>query len=219
MAAFAAAWAVGVGWVETDVQPTADGVPVLLHDDDLDRTTDGSGPVRSRAWAELSGLDAGSWFPGFAGQRLPALADLLATLRPGRNVLLEIKGPHTPAQLTAELTALDPVLPLVVLQSFEVAALAEIHRQQPDRPLGLLVGALHDDPVAACAAVGATGYHPDHLLLRQRPEVVDQVRGAGLTVLVWTADEPEDWAYLTGLGVDGIITNRPAELLAWQREH
>ena len=219
MAAFDAAWATGAGWVETDVQPTADGIPVLLHDDDLDRTTDGTGPVRAHPWAELIGLDAGAWFPGFAGQRLPALADLLASLRPGRHVLLEIKGPHTPAQLAAELTALDPVLPLVVVQSFEVQALAEIHRQQPDRPLGLLVEALHDDPVAACLAVGATGYHPDHRLLRGRPEVVEKVRDAGLTVVVWTADDPRDWATLTELGVDGIITNRPGELLAWQREH
>ncbi|MFZ0661211.1 MAG: glycerophosphodiester phosphodiesterase family protein, partial [Acidobacteriaceae bacterium] len=63
MPAFEAAWAAGCGWVEADVQPTMDNVPVLLHDQDLDRTTTGKGPVRSWSSRDVQSLDAGSWFP------------------------------------------------------------------------------------------------------------------------------------------------------------
>ncbi|MBE7163242.1 MAG: glycerophosphodiester phosphodiesterase, partial [Williamsia herbipolensis] len=70
MAAFSIAWDAGVPWTETDTQPSADSVPVLIHDDDVDRTTDGTGPVRELRALDLHALDAGSWFgEEFAGAR------------------------------------------------------------------------------------------------------------------------------------------------------
>ena len=81
MAAFSVAWAAGTSWVEADIQPTADGVPVVLHDDDLDRTTSGAGPVRETTARSVAGLDAGRWFGAqFAGERVPELGTLLAEL-------------------------------------------------------------------------------------------------------------------------------------------
>jgi glycerophosphoryl diester phosphodiesterase len=66
-------------WIENDVQPTKDGVPIILHDDTVDRTTNGSGLVRNLTAAQIAGLDAGSWFaPAFAGQRVPTLGQQLA---------------------------------------------------------------------------------------------------------------------------------------------
>ena len=85
--------------IENDVQPTKDGVPVILHDETVDRTTDGTGAIRSLTAAQVAGLDAGSWFaPGYAGLRVPTLAAQLDGLKTrGGNLLLEIKGAHPPS--------------------------------------------------------------------------------------------------------------------------
>jgi glycerophosphoryl diester phosphodiesterase len=105
----------------------------------------------------------------------------------------------------------------VLVESFEVEALRHVHELDPERPVGLLVHVLHDDPVAVCAELGAVAYNPDHRLLRERPEVVQELHAAGVAVVAYTADDPRDWAFLTDLGVDGIVTNTPGELLAWQQ--
>jgi glycerophosphoryl diester phosphodiesterase len=104
----------------------------------------------------------------------------------------------------------------VLLQSFEVPALRHVQSIEPRRPVGLLVEELHSDPVSVCAELGALAYNPRHTLLRERPELVADLHAAGMVVLVWTVDDPQDWAFLTKVGVDGIITNVPADLLAWQ---
>ena len=59
-------------------------------------------------------------------------------------------------------------------------------------------------------------YNPRHTLVRKRPEIVEDLHAAGIVVLAWTVDHPRDWAFLTEVGVDGIITNVPGDLLAWQ---
>jgi glycerophosphoryl diester phosphodiesterase len=226
MPAFEAAWAAGCAWVEADVQPTSDNVPILFHDGDLDRTTDGTGPMRERTAYEIAELDAGSWFTtgstrAFTGTPVPTLADLADTLGPTRSLLLEIKGAHTRDQVLAEISVVRASGwdDRVFFQSFEVQALAHVRSIDPDRPVGLLVEALDEDPVQACAAVGAIAYNPMHTLLRARPDIVPTLHAAGIAVLVWTADDNADWRFLTDIGVDGIITNRPAELLNWQQVH
>lgn len=223
MAAFRSAWSQGVQWLETDVQPTADLVPVLFHDDELDRTTDGTGSLRGAGLVRLSALDAGRWFsPEFARERIPTLHRFLSELPPDCRVLLEIKGPHTAAELIAELAVVRATRTAarVWLHSFEVEVLRELRQAIPGGFLGLLrEGELDDDPVAACRALGASSYHPDVRLLLDRPGIVAELHEAGISVLVWTADDPADWARLTELGVDGIITNRPVELVHWQRDH
>src|SRR4051794_4451175 len=99
--AFVAAWEGGARWVEADTRPTADGVPVILHDSTLDRTTSGSGPVRGHTAAQVTGFDV----VGLPGGRVPTLAALLAALSGDRAVLLELKGEHTSGQLSAVLAA------------------------------------------------------------------------------------------------------------------
>lgn len=205
-------------WLETDVQPTVDGVPVLLHDDDVDRTTDGHGPVRQTSYAGLRKLDAGTWFaPEHAGVRVPALSELLAALPDDARVLLEIKGPHTDAQLTAILDAVEgsDVDDRVLLQSFERDELARLHRMRPGRPLGLLTEQWDDDPVAACAAYDAIAYNPGYRLWRGRQKDLDRLHEHGIASAPWTADDPADWRWLDDMGIDAIITNRPAALAGW----
>jgi len=213
--AFEAAWLGGALWVETDVQPTADGVAVILHDDDVDRTTTGSGPVRRHTAAELSRLQ----IRGLPGARVPQLSGLLAMLDPDRAVLLEIKGEHT-VEETAHILAACAASghdERVFLQSFEVAVLQQVKTLAPARPVGLLVERLDADPVGRCRALGATAYNPEFREVIERPAVVTVLRAAGIAVAVWTSDDPAEWAALTAAEVDAIITNTPAELLAWQR--
>lgn len=219
--AFRAAWDSGATWLETDVQPSADDTPVLIHDDTVDRTTDGTGAVRALTDAQLRTLDAGSWFaPGAAGTRIPLLSELLAELPAAVHMLLEIKGDHTRAQLESVVTALErsQVHHRVVLQSFERPLLQILHRTRPDAPLGLLTGSIDDDPVATCRHHGAVTYNPGLALLLDRLELIDQLHRAGIAVICWTVNEPDHWQLLTDAGIDGMFTDRPADLLTWQAQ-
>ena len=214
--AFDAAWRDGARWVEADTQPTADGVAMILHDDDVDRTTTGSGPVGAHTAAELARLQ----IRGLPGARVPALADLLAMVRPDRAVLLEIKGAHSAEHLEHILAACraSGQDERVFLQSFEIPVLQRLGVLAPARPLGLLVERLDPDPVDRCRALGVVAYNPEYPEVIDNPGVVAELRAAGIAVAVWTSDDPAEWAALTTAGVDAIITNTPAELLAWQRE-
>lgn len=224
MAAFRACWEGGARWVEADVQPSADGVPFILHDDTVDRTTDGTGVLRAMTAQAAAGLDAGGWFaPEFAGATIPRLTELLAALGPDRRLLLEIKGEHGLEQVRTVLGLLADSghEAQVFLESFELPALRHVHTIDPDRGVGLLVEQVHADPVAACAEVGAIAYNPPTDAVLARPEIVGALHGAGIAVQVWpyghNSDDPAEWGPLTDLGVDGIITNDPAALVRWQQ--
>ncbi len=220
MPAFRAAFADGALWIETDVQPTADDTLVLLHDDDVDRTTDGSGAIRTLTAGAAAALDAGHWFGDeFSGTPIPGLVDLLAEITGDRRLLLEIKGEHTSEQLALLLDLIERsgTGARVLLQSFELPALRALRVLRPHDPFGLLVESIDADPVATCHELGATAYNPDVTELLRRPAVVAELHAAGIATTPWTADTPDEWDALTALGVDGIITNRPGELVAWQR--
>ncbi|WP_106848761.1 glycerophosphodiester phosphodiesterase [Blastococcus sp. Marseille-P5729] len=217
MPAFELGWR-SARWLETDVQPTADGVPVLLHDDDLDRTTDLTGPVRLAPYEQVRAADAGSWLdPRFSGTPVPTLQALLGALPGDGRVLLEIKGPHTDRQLAAVLEVVEAsdADDRVLLQSFERDELARLHRMRPDRPLGLLTVDWDEDPVATCAAYGAIAYNPDFRLWHGRQAELERLHAHGVSSTPWTVDEPADWRWLSDMGIDGIITNRPAALARW----
>ena len=132
-------------------------------------------------------------------------------------MLLEIKGEHTAEQVAVLLRATTAHDSQVLLESFEVDALRHVQAIEPTRPVGLLVEELDDDPVAVSRELGAVAYNPEYREILRHPEVVPRLRRAGIAVAAWTCDDPGDWQLLTEAGVDAIITNRPAELLAWQR--
>ncbi|MEV7770002.1 glycerophosphodiester phosphodiesterase family protein [Kitasatospora sp. NPDC086791] len=209
----------GAEWIEDDVQPSKDGVPYVLHDDTVDRTTDGTGRIRDLTAAQLDALDAGSWFaPAYAGTRLPTLAAQLEDLRArGGKLLLEIKGPHTRDEVARIVREVRDhgMTDRVVVQSFEVDALRHARELAPELPLGLLRSTLDADPVATARELGLAAYNPSDDALATRPGVVRDLHAAGVAVNVWTVDRPDRWKALAAAGVDGIITNRPAELAGW----
>ncbi|MGW1540053.1 glycerophosphodiester phosphodiesterase [Streptomyces sp. NPDC002309] len=209
----------GADFIENDVQPSKDGVPYILHDSTVDRTTDGTGPIRSLTSAQLDALDAGSWFaPPYQGARVPTLAAQLDDLRTrGGDLLLEIKGAHTKAEVS---TIVDTIRAhgmtgRVFVQSFEVDALRHTRELAPELPLGLLRGSLDADPVALAKELNLAAYNPSDDALSKKPSVVGDLHKAGVAVMVWTVDSADRWKALESAGVDAIITNRPTELNGW----
>ncbi|WP_082558867.1 glycerophosphodiester phosphodiesterase family protein [Kitasatospora sp. MBT66] len=209
----------GADWIENDVQPSRDGVPHVLHDDTVDRTTNGTGRVRDLTAAQLGALDAGAWFaPTTAGARVPTLAAQLDDLRTrGGSLLLEIKGPHTRDEVSRIVKDIRDrgMAGRVFVQSFETDALRYTRELAPELPLGLLRASLDADPVAVARDLGLSAYNPADTALATRPEVVAALHAAGVAVNAWTVDAPARWKALDTAGVDGIITNRPAELSGW----
>ncbi|MFI9626528.1 glycerophosphodiester phosphodiesterase [Streptomyces sp. NPDC052042] len=209
----------GAEYIENDVQPSKDGVPYVLHDSTVDRTTNGKGSIRSLTSTQLDALDAGSWFgPSYAGTRIPTLAAQLDDLRTrGGDMLLEIKGAHTRDEVAAIVKTVRDhgMADRVFVQSFEVDALKYTYELAPELPLGLLRGSLDDDPVALAKELHLASYNPSDDALSKRPGVVADLHRAGVAVMVWTVDSPARWQALETGGVDGIITNRPAELSGW----
>ncbi|MGW1345970.1 glycerophosphodiester phosphodiesterase [Kribbella sp. NPDC002412] len=206
-------------WIENDVQPTKDGVPVILHDTTVDRTTDGTGAVRSLTSAQVAGLDAGSWFaPAYVGQRVPTLASQLDGLKTrGGNLLLEVKGEHTRASVERIVQEIHSrgMSSRVFVQSFEPQHLRWVGELAPELPLGLLRSTLDPDPLAIAKDLELSAYNPSDAAFQTRPGIIADLHAAGVAVNVWTVDDATRWNVLEKAGVDGIITNRPAELAGW----
>ncbi len=236
LASFRAAFDAGARWVETDVHLSADGVPFLLHDDSLARTTnaadagvDAEADVESLPWSQIRRVDAGARRgAAFAGERVPHLDELGALLQAtGGSLDLEVKAPSRPAaQVVAALgetlssqvwhdvvaqgrivvTSFDP---FVVAESLEVLAPMGV-------PIGLLVEDVPDaDDLAELAASGVAVLATNHVTLTEEGALA--VGRAGLRLWVYTANRPEDWARLTRLGVEAVCTDNPAAMLAFLR--
>ncbi len=204
----------GYRMIECDVKLSADGVPFLLHDATLERTTDGEGTAGDFAWAHLSRLDAGAWHsPPYAGETLPTL-QAVARWCQANGVLLNIEikpTPGTEAQ-TGEVVAREaarlwqgaPVPPL--LTSFQPEALRAAQAAAPELPRGLLLDRLWDGWHAQAQALGCVALVCHHLLWDEA--LVAQARAAGWRLLSYTVNDAAAAERLWALGTDGIITDR-----------
>lgn len=210
----------GVTWIEDDTSPSLDKVPIVMHDDKVDRTTDGTGAVRSLTLAQIKALDAGSWFaPSFAGTRVPTLQEQLADLRQrGGNLLLEIKGEHSVEELTTIYNIIkeENMTERVIIQSFTVVSLERMYQVAPELPLGLLTSSIDSDLEEVCTRLHLTHYNPNWASVNKKPETVETLHKLGVAIYVWTPDTPSVWQKLADMGVDGIITNKSVELVGYQ---
>jgi glycerophosphoryl diester phosphodiesterase len=193
-------------FVELDGRVSSDGVLVVMHDATVTRTTEGTGNVSSLTLAQLKALDAGSWFaPAFTGERIPTLAESLATILPHATPLIEQKA-GSAAAYVAELRQLG-LATNIVLQSFDWAFLSAVHALAPEIRLAALgSGALTAAQLASLSNTGA------RIVAWEKANVtaaeVSLVHAAGFALFVWTADGAEIPVYAS-LGVDGIISNDP----------
>jgi glycerophosphoryl diester phosphodiesterase len=212
----------GADFIETDAQISRDGVPYVMHDHTVDRTTNGTGDLTTLTSAQLDALDAGSWFSSkYAGERVPTLRAQAFDLRArGGRLLLEIKRAASRDQIARMLGVLREAGILspdrVFVQSFSKQHLKWARELAPELPRGYLTSTLDADPVAVARDLGLTAYNPKAAALTARPSVVGDLHRSGVATMVWTVDDQAQWKTLDALGVDAIITNRPAELVNWQ---
>lgn len=212
-AAFRRALAIGVDAVELDVHLSADGEPVVIHDPMLGRTADGSSLVRDLPLAALRRFDAGRWFSeGFAGERIPTLAEALEILRPVR-VIIEIKnGPIYYPEIASRVAAVARTAGhrSVTVSSFDHHVLLTLHALAPEIETAVLFSARPVDPPRLARDAQAQCLHPHWGFAT--PDLIESAHAAGLRVEVWTVDDPAEMAELTDRGVDGIMTNVPGRL-------
>jgi glycerophosphoryl diester phosphodiesterase len=205
-------------WVEFDVRLTADGQPILLHDDRLQRTTDGRGKVSALSLAALRHHDAGGWFgPSFAGERVPTLQEavmLLAELGLGANV--ELKATQRREAETGIVVAelLDRLwpheLPPPLISSFRRGALAAAQARAPRIARGMLFRAVPKNWRTVAESFGCTTIHADHQ--RLHPALVSEIGAAGYPLLAYTVNDPARAKTLFDWGVTSVFSDAPRRL-------
>lgn len=210
----------GARWVEVDVKISGEGIPYLLHDETLERTTDGHGNVKGRSVDELTRFDAGANFDaGFAGERIPRMSALFDVLfSEDMSVNLEIK-PNPGEELATTLAIVEEIdrswpkdRPKPLMSSFSIPALIAARDAAPNIPRGLLV----DDPQPSdlrlmeeldCASLHAEGVCIDRHLLQ---ELATQ----RIPVLCYTVNDPKLALELLDGGAHSIITDTPSTIIA-----
>ncbi len=216
LAAFRQAVEIGADGIELDVQLSADGVPVVIHDATVDRTTNGSGEVRGLTLAQLRELDAGAHAgAAFAGERIPTLEETLAEVGDKLLIDIELKYPTLEtASLEAQVIEVIRRMGMqrrVWLSSFKPYALHTARQLAPELPCGLLYGPLSLTSWLLAPITPYEALHPYAGLVGER--MMRRAQRRGLRVITWTVDDPTQAQQLADWGVDAIITNRPAALI------
>jgi glycerophosphoryl diester phosphodiesterase len=221
LAAFRLGASHGYRMFECDVKLSADGVPFLMHDATLGRTTNAAGPLSGRSdvggdhgWAALSQLDAGGWHSrGYAGEPLPTLEAVARyCLRNGFFLNIEIKATPGTEHHTGEVVARhaarlwkDAAVP-PLLTSFDVESLEGAQKAVPDLPRGLLLDELWKGWLENALALGCQAIVCNHLLWDTSS--VTQARHGGFRTLSYTVNDEATAQRLIAMGTDGIITDR-----------
>jgi glycerophosphoryl diester phosphodiesterase len=222
LASFAGALEVGAVLVELDVQLTADGHVVVIHDPTLDRTTTGRGDVRRKTLAEVRAASAGypdRFGTAFSGERVPLLSEALALLRERARVLVEIKTESVTEDVdggiearVAEEVRRAEMAGRVALISFDHRAIVRLRSLAPEMARGRLFGRTTPDEVLAAARDAGCD-----LVMPHKSQVDDElarrVHAAGLKLATWVVDEPEELRQLARFGLYGVGSNRPGVLI------
>ena len=242
-AAYDLALAQGADYIEQDLQLTADGVLVALHDDTLDRTARGpadscTGPVTTKTLAQLRQCDVGSWYndahpdradPTYVGLRIPTMGEILERYGPDVRYYVETKSPQAqPGMEEALLDRLDETglagaaarSRQVLVQSFSAESLRLVHSLRPDLPLVQLlpVGPSPvDDATLDDIREYAVAIGPSSVNVDAA--LVDAAHARCLGVHPYTVDDPDEMGRLLDAGVDGMFTNVPDRLLEQRERH
>ncbi len=209
LAAMHLALQMGANSLELDVHLSSDHEPVVLHDDTLDRTTNGSGLVRQYSLVELQTLDAGSWFGAeFSGEKLPTLKQVIDQTGKAR-LNIEIKGGADTAIVAEAVVAqirANKAEKRSLVTSFDEQALQAVKQIAPQMPVGLIAFNRRPDLLAGdWEAVSCHYEFVDEPFVRA-------VRDSGKHLLVWTVNEIDEMRRLLNLDVDGMISNYPDRL-------
>jgi len=221
MASFEQACEFGVDMIELDVHGSRDGNLIVIHDSSTARTARGNpqGAVADLTLAQLKAVDVGMWkAPGFAGERIPTLHEVLAAFKGRAMLLIELKARGIEEKV-AEAIREAEMQNSVMLQSFDAESVRIMRGLLPGTPAGILYRDTWIlDPVGRgrciveqARRVGASfaGMNVGAV----SAELVRTLKNGGLDVFAWTADDDWVFAHLIEAGVDGIITNYPERLL------
>jgi glycerophosphoryl diester phosphodiesterase len=219
ISSFDMAVTLGADYIEVDVQMTGDGKLVAMHDVTVNRTTNGTGRIKSLTFEELAVLDAGSWFsPKFKGERIPSLEKILDRYEGRTGILIELKHPSIYPGIEEELANIlrnrfpadSPASPIIV-QSFDRQSIQEFHQLLPGVPTGIIVGDSEFTSGEDLFAVDgfATFINPKAALVDA--DFMQQAKERNLNVLTWTVSDSKTARSLRNLNVNGIITNYPVE--------
>ncbi len=225
LAAFQAAMAAGAAMIELDVMLSRDRKPVVIHDETLERTTNGCGAVSHFTMAELKNLDAGSWFhPTFADQRLPELSEVLDLMGGKTRVNIEIKAQayeqaHPPDAIEKQVVAMvkkKNLVKSVLISSFEIDFLVQI-ASMPDPPAIALISQTPASRriVALLKHMKVFSWHPDYEIVT--PRQVHRMHAAGIRVFPYNVTTYADYLQIMDMNVDGVIADDPVAATRWSR--
>jgi glycerophosphoryl diester phosphodiesterase len=212
MAAFEMALDVNVDGLELDVHLSKDGEVVVIHDNTLDRTTNGTGVVESYTFSELQEFDAGSWFSeDFKGERIPTLRQVCELVK-DKDILFNVElkaalGFEALCDAVAVLLDEYELNEKTIISSFNHYALAYYKKIRPSVRTGILYSAGLYEPWDYAKRIGATALHSSHKAIV--PEIVAESQKNGMMVNPYTIDKPEDIERMKAAKVDSIITNVP----------
>ncbi|MFF9092860.1 glycerophosphodiester phosphodiesterase [Streptomyces sp. NPDC014802] len=195
---FAAAERAGLDTIELDLHLSKDGALVVMHDERVDRTTDGSGAIADRTLEELRTLDAG------LGERVPVFEEVLDAVK--TPLQAEIKDVRA-ARVLAEVLLERDLTDRVEVISFHAEAITEVARLVPGVRTALV--AEHYGPEVAERAVAAGAATVCLDIQRLTLEVVERARSAGLRVFSWVVNTPQQLRLARALELDGVTTDQP----------
>ena len=223
LAAFRRAAALGVPGVECDVHICADGIPVVIHDETVDRTTNGTGEAHTLTVGQLRALDARSVFPDWpTAPGVPTFAEFMQIAKTLEYVEVEIKA-DDPERI-------ERLVPLVIEEidkadarkmvrfiSFDPDIVALCHRLAPDMMLSLITYQTTQKEIQDALDLGCDGIAGDVKTLTK--EFTDMAHERGLKVTCWTVNEDDDFANMLAWGVDVVTTDRPEHMQALLEAH
>ena len=216
LAAFRRAVALGASFIETDLHLSRDAHFVAIHDDAVNRTTNGQGKVHDLTLADLRRLDAGYWFGSeFSGERIPTLEEILEFSKKNDVVFyLELKpagawgGEHA---LIGALRESGEIARTIVI-SFDAGIIAALRKIEPTLMTGLLFDGQIDQPLERAVEVGARQLAVRGDLVT--PALIAEAHKRDLQIVCWTVNQPAHMRLLMEAGADGIMSDYPDRLVA-----
>jgi glycerophosphoryl diester phosphodiesterase len=218
LASFKHAIESGADGIELDIHKCKSGELVVIHDETVNRTSNGKGFVKDMTLAELQKLDAGSWFnEKFKGEKFPTLKEVF-DLVDGKGIInIEIKNsPVAYPTIEKDLLSLLEGYKYpdkIVISSFDHNCLKRIHDKTNKYKLAFLDDAVIYDIGGYAKKIGASGWNPHFAELR--PDVMAEANKVPIEVNVWTVNEKKDWQDMKDLNVHSIITDDPDGLIDW----
>ncbi len=218
MSAFAKSLKAGADGVELDIHRCKSGELIVIHDETLERTTNGSGFVKDKTWDELKNVSAGKWYSAeFENERLPLLKDVL-TLADGKMIVdIEIKNaPIEYPGIEDDLASLlkDYKYPdKILISSFDHELIRRVHEKLPNIEVAFLDAGIVADVGEYASKIGAKAWNAGYSELRA--DAVSRAHKSGLAVNVWTVNGNQKWDQAMDMKVDGIVTDDPAGLITY----